>query len=162
MAIHYGDGSNSGAGRIVQMETAELRTSIQSTASSFDVISKTITPKSSANYIMMFAMVGAMSNQNHCIVEYFRDSSRLTIGSDGGTVNGIAAAAFDNNNYGGNGNASYGETSMMHIDHPNTTNQVTYKIVFRQVTGNGNLYVNRSPSQYMGSMTRLILMEIAV
>ena len=162
MAIHYGDGSNSGAGRIVQMQTQELRTSIQSTASDFEILAKAITPKSASNYIIMLSMVGAMSNANHCIVEYFRDSSRLTIGSDGNTVNGLAAAAFDNNNYGSNGNASYGETSMMHIDHPNTTNQVTYKIVFRQVTGNGNLYVNRSPSQYMGSMTRIILLEIAV
>ena len=51
----------------------------------------------------------------------------------------------------------------MHIDHPNTTSQVTYKIVFNQLGGGGyNLYVNRSPSQYMASMTRLILMEIAV
>ena len=162
MPIQYADGSNSSSGRIVQMQTAELRTSIQSTALEFDVLAKAITPKAAANYIIMFAMTGTMSNQNHCGVAFYRDSTKLTVASGGSTGNWISSAAFDNNNYGSNGNASYGETTLMHIDHPDTTNQVTYKIVFRQVTGNGNLYVNRSPSQYMGSMTRLILMEIAV
>jgi hypothetical protein len=163
MAIYYGDGSNSGAGRIVQMETAELRTSIQSTAQNLDVLAKAITPKSTSNYIIIFGMTGCMSNVQHCGVHLYRDSSRLTVGSDGQTVNYVSAASFDNNNYGSNGNASYGEVSLMHIDHPNTTSQVTYKIVFNQVgTGGYSLYVNRSPSQYMGSLTRLILMEIAV
>ena len=162
MPIQYADGSNSSSGRIVQMQTAELRTSIQSTALEFDVLAKAITPKAAANYIIMFAMTGTMSNQNHCGVAFYRDSTKLTVSADGTTGNWIATAAFDNNNYGANGNASYGETTMMHIDHPNTTNQVTYKITFAQTSGSSNLYVNRSPSQYQGSMTRLILMEIAV
>ena len=162
MPIQYADGSNSSSGRIVQMQTAELRTSIQSTALEFDVLAKAITPKAAANYIIMFAMTGTMSNQNHCGVAFYRDSTKLTVSADGTHGNWIATAAFDNNNYGSNGNASYGETTMMHIDHPNTTNQVTYKISFAQTSGSSNLYVNRSPSQYQGSMTRLILMEIAV
>ena len=162
MPIQYADGSNSSSGRIVQMQTAELRTSIQSTALEFDVLAKAITPKAAANYIIMFAMTGTMSNENHCGVSFYRDSTKLTVSSGGSTGNWIATAAFDNNNYGSNGNASYGETTMMHVDHPNTTNQVTYKITFAQTSGSSNLYVNRSPSQYQGSMTRLILMEIAV
>ena len=162
MPIQYADGSNSSSGRIVQMQTAELRTSIQSTATEIDVLAKAITPKAAANYIILFAMTGTMSNENHCGVHFYRDSTKLTVSSGGSTGNWIATAAFDNNNYGGNGNASYGETTMMHIDHPNTTNQVTYKISFAQTGGNSNLYVNRSPSAYQGSMTRLILMEIAV
>ena len=162
MPIQYADGSNSSSGRIVQMQTAELRTSIQSTATEFDVLAKAITPKAAANYIIMFAMTGTMSNENHCGVAFYRDSTKLTVSSGGSTGNWIATAAFDNNNFGSNGNASYGETTMMHIDHPNTTNQVTYKITFAQTAGNSNLYVNRSPSAYQGSMTRLILMEIAV
>jgi len=162
MPIQYADGSNSSSGRIVQMQTAELRTSIQSTALEFDVLAKAITPKAAANYIILFAMTGTMSNENHCGVHFYRDSTKLTVSSGGSTGNWIATAAFDNNNFGSNGNASYGETTMMHIDHPNTTNQVTYKIVFAQTSGSSNLYVNRSPSAYQGSMTRLILMEIAV
>ena len=162
MPIQYADGSNSSSGRIVQMQTAELRTSIQSTALEFDVLSKTITPKAAANYIILFAMAGTMSNENHCGVAFYRDSTKLTVSTGGSTGNWIATAAFDNNNFGANGNASYGETTMMHIDHPNTTNQVTYKITFAQTSGSSNLYVNRSPSAYQGSMTRLILMEIAV
>ena len=162
MPIQYADGSNSSSGRIVQMQTAELRTSIQSTALEFDVLAKAITPKAAANYIIMFAMTGTMSNQNHCGVAFYRDSTKLTVSTGGSTGNWIATAAFDNNNFGANGNASYGETTMMHIDHPNTTSQVTYKITFAQTGGSSNLYVNRSPSQYMASMTRLILMEIAV
>ena len=162
MPIQYADGSNSSSGRIVQMQTAQLLTSIQSTATEFDVLSKAITPKAAANYIIMFAMTGTMSNQNHCGVAFYRDSTKLTVSADGTHGNWIATAAFDNNNYGSNGNASYGETTMMHIDHPNTTNQVTYKITMAQTSGSSNLYVNRSPSQYQGSMTRLILMEIAV
>ena len=162
MPIQYADGSNSSSGRIVQMQTAELRTSIQSTALEFDVLSKTITPKAAANYIILFAMAGTMSNENHCGVAFYRDSTKLTVSTGGTHGNWIATAAFDNNNFGSNGNASYGETTMMHIDHPNTTSQVTYKITFAQTGGNSNLYVNRSPSAYQGSMTRLILMEIAV
>ena len=162
MPIQYADGSNSSSGRIVQMQTAELRTSIQSTALEFDVLAKAITPKAAANYIIMFAMTGTMSNENHCGVAFYRDSTKLTVSTGGSTGNWIATAAFDNNNFGANGNASYGETTMMHIDHPNTTSQVTYKITFAQTGGNSNLYVNRSPSAYQGSMTRLILMEIAV
>ena len=163
MAIYYGDGSNSGAGRIVQMETAELRTSIQSTAVDVDVLAKAITPKSTANYIIIFGMTGCMSNVQHCGLHLYRDSSKLTVSSDGNSGNFVAPGSFDNNNYGSNGNASYGEVSLMHIDHPNTTSQVTYKITFAQTSsGSSNLYVNRSPSQYQGSVTRLILMEIAV
>ena len=162
MPIQYADGSNSSSGRIVQMQTAELRTSIQSTATEIDVLSKAITPKAAANYIILFAMTGTMSNENHCGVAFYRDSTKLTVSTGGSTGNWIATAAFDNNNFGANGNASYGETTMMHIDHPNTTSQVTYKITFAQTGGNSNLYVNRSPSAYQGSMTRLILMEIAV
>ena len=162
MPIQYADGSNSSSGRIVQMQTAELRTSIQSTATEFDVLAKAITPKAAANYIILFAMTGTMSNENHCGVAFYRDSTKLTVSSGGSTGNWIATAAFDNNNFGSNGNASYGETTMMHVDHPNTTNQVTYKISFAQTGGSSNLYVNRSPSAYQGSMTRLILMEIAV
>ena len=163
MAIYYGDGSNSGSGRIVQMQTQELRSSIQSTAADVDVLAKAITPKHQDNYIIMFAMTGTMSDSNHCGVVFYRDSTKLTVSSGGSTGNWIASAAFDNNNFGSNGNASYGETTLMHIDHPDTTNQVTYKIVFSQPgSGGQNLYVNRSPSAYQGSMTRLILMEIAV
>ena len=162
MPIQYADGSNSSSGRIVQMQTAELRTAIQSTALEFDVLAKAITPKAAANYIILFAMTGTMSNENHCGVHFYRDSTKLTVSANGTVGNWIATAAFDNNNFGSNGNASYGETTMMHIDHPNTTNQVTYKISFAQTGGNSNLYVNRSPSAYQGSMTRLILMEIAV
>ena len=163
MPIQYADGSNSSSGRIVQMQTAELRTSIQSTAVDVDVLAKAITPKAAANYIMLFAMTGCMSNVQHCGLHLYRDSTKLTVSASGTTGNYVSPASFDNNNYGSNGNAAYGEVSLMHIDHPNTTSQVTYKIVFNQLGGGGyNLYINRSPSQYMGSMTRLILMEIAV
>ena len=85
------------------------------------------------------------------------------VNSDASAVSYFDVFFGSANNYGSNGNAAYGEVSLMHIDHPNTTSQVTYKIVFHQVGSGGyNLFVNRSPSAYMGSMTRLILMEIAV
>ena len=67
MAIYYGDGSNSSAGRVVQVVSKKITGSATYNGTSFDNISGynlSITPKSSSHKILVMFNINAGSNNN--------------------------------------------------------------------------------------------------
>ena len=162
MPIEYADGSNSEAGRVVQIVTGE-RTSVFSTSSESFVdigLSASITPKQAASKIIIFLTIYAGSNDNH--------TQRLLRGStviQGGDTSGSRSVGF------GGGiicadHADVGCNSGTFEDSPNTTSSTTYKV--QTATGgggSGEVYYGRDKSngnnhQHTRSRQKIILMEV--
>ena len=145
MPIEYADGSNSEAGRVVQIVTGE-RTSVFSTSSESFVdigLSASITPKQAASKIIIFLTIYAGANDNH--------TQRLLRGStviQGGDSSGSRPVGF------GGGffcceDADVGCNSGTFEDSPNTTSSTTYTYYHKVSGGTGYLSIN----DYLSSMT---------
>ena len=150
------------AGHVIQVQSTHTTTGISTTAAETDFISVNITPKSNTSKILIQGHVSTVSNVNHINVKLYRNSVHIGHGTSGSTMNGIISGELDNNNFGGNGNASFGAGGLSYLDSPATTSTITYKLALYQPGGGGStLYINRSPSGYQGSSTNLTVMEIA-
>ena len=162
MAIHYGDGSNSSTGRIIQVVTGTRSTVFSTTSSSFTDIglSATITPKESASKILIFLTIYSSSNDNH--------SQRLLRGStviETGSASGSRSQGFGGGHFCGE-DADIGTMTGIFFDGPNTTSATTYKVQ-TLVGGGGTVYYGRDKSngdnfQHTRSRQRITLMEVAV
>ena len=162
MPIEYADGSNSEAGRVVQIVTGE-RTSVFSTSDTNFVdigLSATITPKQSTSKILIFLTIYFGSNDNN--------TQRLLRGStviQGGDASGSRTVGFGGGFNCGN-DADVGCASGVFEDSPNTTSATTYKV--QTATGgggSGEVYYGRDRSngnnyQHTRSRQKIILMEV--
>ena len=162
MAIEYGDGSNSEAGRIIQVTSSSRSSVFSTTSSSFTDIglSATITPKQSSSAILIFLTIYSSSNDNH--------SQRLLRGSsviEAGGSSGSRSQGFGGGFFCGE-DADVGTMSGIFLDSPNTTSATTYKVQ-TLVGGGGTVYYGRDKSngnnfQHTRSRQRITLMEVAV
>lgn len=148
-------------GHIIQVQSTHLTTAISTTAQETDFIFVNITPKFNTSKVLIQGHVSTVSNVNHVNVKLYRNSVHIGHGTDGSTMNGIISSEMDNNNFGGNGNASFGAGGLSYLDSPATTNLITYKLALYQPGTGQALYVNRSPSGYQGSSTNITVMEVA-
>ena len=162
MAIYYADGSNSEAGRVVQIVTGE-RTSVFSTTSERFVdigLSAAITPKQSSSKILIFLTIYASSNDNHT-QRLLRGSTTIQAGQSSGSRTRGFGGGFNCGN-----DADVGCNSGTFEDSPNTTSSTTYKV--QTATGgggSGTVYYGRDKAngnnyQHTRSRQKIVLMEV--
>lgn len=150
-------------GSVLQVVSTFDTTTTTGTTNNYDVLSTTITPTSSTSKILLLAQVSWFSNIDHGGLYFMRNGSPLARNSGATYINSTVSASFDNNNYGTNGNGSYGANPMMYLDSPATASAITYNVRTTMTGGSANWYYNRSVnSGAQASTSSLILMEIAV
>jgi len=148
MAIYYGDGSNSTAGRVVQVVTAQFTTVVSVSSNNGllnTAIYATITPKDSSNKVLVIFSLGRVSGPSDSVAARIRRSisgSLANVGAHSGSGN-WQNASFQNYGKGAiNDDHADGQTFMW-LDSPNTTSATDYRL---QLWGqdNGTVYVNRT------------------
>ena len=134
-------GSGAPTGTIVQVKSVSMGDALSFTPTSqtwTDIagLSVQITPSSNSNKIMVFCSVnGGGSAQNvACFLRTYRDSTAVGIGNTSGSRSRVSAALKEVTNY------DISNSDWNFLDSPNTTSQITYKIM---VYSNGAVYINR-------------------
>jgi len=131
------------AGKVLQVQydnkASTESTSNKASGGSFaDVISVNITPSASSSTIAITAMVNTGADDygdGACILRCLRDSTQIA----GGTASGSRISTTTgrgNENQGANSNLTQ---TIVWMDSPNTTSQVTYKIQFACRGSGGSL-----------------------
>ena len=149
MAIYYGDGSNSTAGRIIQVATT-TRTNTFSESSigtnqgyiSGDAISVNITPKESASKILLIASLSiGMNSDNEVCWTFYKNGSHLTGASgDSQGNNRKQRTAAGDVRWSGTHNTTTGQ----YVDTAGGTSQITYSCrLGAGHNGTCTLYLNR-------------------
>jgi len=149
MAIYYGDGSISTAGRLVQVVTNQF-TAVVSVASNSGFlntdINADITPKDSSHKVLVIVSLGRVSGPSNSVAARVRrtiSGSTLDIGIHTGQGN-WQQASFQNYGQGPVNNDHADGQTFMWLDSPNHTGSaVNYRL---QLYGqnNGTVYVNRT------------------
>lgn len=147
-------------GQVIQVASGHSITSSSTTAQETDIVSVAITPKFATSKILIQGHVSTVSNVNHIMVRLYRDSTHIGYGT-GSTMSGIISSELDNNNFGSNGNASFGAGGVSYLDSPATSSAITYKFTLYQPGPGSTLYINRSPSGYQGASSNITALEIA-
>jgi hypothetical protein len=155
MAIYYGDGSNSGSGRIVQVKQTFKNNTASTNSGSFAEISGltvSITPSSSSNKILFSGclyLAGSSSESNYRLK---RDS---TIIGQAGTMDDLADGSFAHG-----GGSRYSGHPFSFLDSPSSTSSITYSIAWR--VHSGTTYLNRTwDTNWFHGASSVTAMEIA-
>ena len=141
------------AGSVIQVVSSEQASDSNNTTQTFSDIglSANITPSSASSKILVTAIVNGVhkssTNLNQLQLRLMRDSTAL------GEFATEACHSDGHLNHMGIGTG--GATS--HLDSPNTTSQITYKVQMRKRLGN----TITTPAQYAGAKSYITLMEIA-
>ena len=165
MAIFYGDGSNSNAGRLIQVVSTTKTNTFTTTSSSYvDIsgLSVSITPKETASKILiLFGVFGSNSGSgSRWAVRLLRGSTQIAIGDAAGNR---VRATGSSETAGGGGNMKC--FSGNHLDSPSTTSAITYKFQAACVDGN-TTKINASVadtniSSYPRTASYITAMEVA-
>jgi len=136
-------------GKVLQVQydnkASTESTSNKATSGSYaDVLSVNITPTASSSTIAITAMINtgaSSSSDGNCILRLLRDSTQIA----GGTASGSRISTTSgrgSENQGANSNLMQ---SVVWMDTPNTTSQVTYKIQFAaRGGGSGTAYIGQT------------------
>tara|TARA_R100000329_G_C7527268_1_gene185935 strand:- start:169 stop:678 length:510 start_codon:yes stop_codon:yes gene_type:complete len=168
MAIYYGDGSNSGAGRIVQVVTKKITGSATfNNAGSYDNISGynlAITPKSTSHKILVMFNINAGSNNNgnRILFRVSRTGNDNDFVGDASSnrVSATAQMAVSNPQ-------DQRANHITYLSSPSSTSAVTYQLQAKlQVGGGSNIRLGGSGGNGDSSIEgrtpqSIILMEIA-
>jgi hypothetical protein len=134
-----------GQGKVLQVLQTVKTDVFSTTSSSFvDVtgLSRTITPSSSSNKVLINVNLTTNSSDNSIAARLYRGSTLIAAGD--GSSN--RSRAFGGSSYSGHiGDTSVMPHNVMFLDSPNTTSEVTYKIQGAAV-GGGTLYYGRGSS----------------
>ena len=151
MAIYYGDGSNSGSGRIIQVkQTVDTYTSSKTGTSAVQVgnLAVAITPKSSSNKILIQVdlKLGATSGSVEPMIRLLRSVSG---GSTDYVYQGGGAGSRSQVMFGGDefhaNNAPWEliQVAGTYLDNAQSTGVHTYRLYWNIVNSN-TLYLNRT------------------
>jgi hypothetical protein len=150
------------SGAVLQVVSTFDTTTATGTTTLYDMVSTTITPIRSTSKILLLAQISWFSPIDHGGLFFVRNSTAIARNSGANYINGTVSASFDNNNYGSNGNASFGVNALMYLDSPSTTSATTYFVRSTTTGGGGTWYYNRARNDSAQAHTSsLILMEIA-
>ena len=151
MAIYYGDGSNSTAGRLVQVVTAQYTTtlSVASNSGSLNTdINADITPKDNSNKVLVIVSLGRVSGPSNSVAARIRrtiSGSTADIGVHTGSGN-WQQASFQNYGQGPVNNDHADGQTFMWLDSPSSTSTVNYRLQLNG-QGSGLVYVNRTQNE---------------
>jgi len=161
-----GASSITGVGKILQVvqttktDTFSVATTMNGSAGWTDItgMSVNITPSSASNKILIMT-TGRTSATNHTVVRLLRGSTAIAIGDQEGS-NRTRSSTGDLGVSGGYQNAN---ASIIWLDSPSTTSQVTYKM---QIASANTSYFNRQVSDsdhlvYTRSASVITAMEVA-
>ena len=167
MAIYYGDGSNSGEGRVVQIVSVQIKGTSQYNGTSMDNISgfsAAITPKSTSHKILVMFNINAGSNNNgnRIVFRVSRsgEDNEFVGDASGSRTRGSAQMAVSNPQDQRSHHISY-------LSQPNSTSSVTYQLQARlQVGGSSYVKFGHSGGDTNNAIEgrtpqSIILMEIA-
>ena len=147
MAIYYGDGSNSTAGRIVQVvqtfknDTTSIANNSQTNFVDMAGMAVTITPKDDTNKILILVTVNvsAESTDRNNSIRLLRGSTPVGNGSGGSVTSPLIYVRTKDNDYLENKNAQF-------LDDPQTDQAITYKLQWCAEGSGGSAktwYLNR-------------------
>jgi len=135
-----------GGGGIIQVQSTTLSDTFTSTSTTYTDItglSVSITPKFSTSKILCFWSVDYSNTVNNsCRVGFFRGETNIFGSPVGNRLRGWQLYVYSDTN------TSEGH-AFQHLDSPNTTNQVTYKLKMAVQGGTG--CINRSGSDNNGT-----------
>ena len=153
-------------GTVIQTVSGRTDTRVTGNGISMDIISASITPTSTSNKILIYGSLSAMSDVNHVGIRLYRNGSHIADAPEvqSGTtfsMQQLISGSFDNNNHGGNNNASFGTNAVLFYDSPSSTSALTYLFKLHQPSTSGvNLFVNGGPNTYQTATSNIILQEI--
>ena len=183
MAIYYGDGSNSGAGRVVQVVFKEKKAAWASSVSSTETVPtnmyQTITTKSDTSKVIMEVKmclaVGSSYNGSQWKIRRNSGTDDLTLSGSANLFVGDSDGSRDQATMGMQGPTMGGGSSALHgftcgttfLDTPGNAGAYTYFVTFRDtVLSNNFFYLNRgfndeNNQNQPRSVSGILLMEIA-
>ena len=162
--------SGAGGGKVLQVQydnkQSTASTTVKANGGNYaDLLSRNITPSSSSSTIMITAMIttgASSSSDGSCILRLLRDSTQIGGGTASGdrisSTTGRKTASVD-------ANTIVTET-IVWMDSPNTTSQVTYKVQFAsRGGGSGTAYIGQTgndnnSSEHQRTSCNLTIMEI--
>lgn len=135
--------------------TDNTHVTLQNAGDIYTQLNTSITPSSADSRIIIIVNLGLVSSDNNADVGYdiLRDSTALEQGQ-GATVNSTAGAYM---------NITSGQaipSTTVIVDHPNTTNSVTYKVSADQNSGRDMIINRRGSNTSLGVSSRMFLIEI--
>ncbi len=141
-SLRYGDVSLTSTGKVLQVVTATSTAAFSSSSATYvDLtgITANITPASTSNKIMIYAVITLQNNDdvNHAYALLKRDTTTLII-ADTASNRTCASMVVS-----GTATLEHPPRGFTFLDSPNTTSEVTYKIQVRGSNTNG-IYMNRS------------------
>jgi len=147
MAIYYGDGSNSSAGRQIQtvqtVKTSQFVYIGVDTWVAITGLSANITPKSSASKIMIDVMIGTQGAWQDNYGQFYRlyKAGSNINGSIGDTNGGQTRCIACSRN---KTNPQYQAVTMKYMDTAGSTSQQTYQVYALLEDGGDRLVINSS------------------
>ena len=161
------------AGKILQIQQSYVdTTSSQSipaaTATALTALTVDITPSSTNSKIWLFgrlfAEISSTSVANQ-MVFFYRDTTALRPDTTGLGARPTGLSMVAMGNYGTDAASTPDTTSFFHLDSPQTTSQITYKIGYTHNDG-GTLHINKSVTDgnstgYERGASVIMAMEIA-
>jgi hypothetical protein len=160
--VNSGTATGFGGGKIGQV-VQTLRTDTETTTSSSFVtmnFAVTITPTATDSKILLFVNLGSISNRwggrrTHFLID---GGNCATYIGDAGTGHEVAVAYREHYDQYNNHPAS-----MMYLDAPSTTSEVTYTVHYMEGTGDGNACINTpylASSDSGNAASTIIAMEV--
>jgi len=135
--------------------TDNTHVTLQNAGDIYTQLNTAITPSSTDSRIIIIVNLGLVSSDGAADVGYdiLRDSTALEQGQ-GGTVNATAGAFM-------NAGAADGVSStVILVDHPNTTSSITYKVASDANSGRDLIINRRGSDTSLGVSSRMFLIEI--
>ena len=146
MAIYYSNGSNSNAGRIIQLQHTISTGHFSSTSSSYTQFqSLNITPKDSNSKIILTSyFASAFTDDNRfAYVRVVRNSTDIGLGASSG--NRQRCLVDISTGYVSHHNVTTRPKMNVFVDSPGTTSTITYRLKVK-LTNGGTLNIGRTPS----------------
>ena len=137
MAIYYGDGSNSNAGRIIQVVTGHKASRSSTTSTSFTStgLEKNITPTASDSKILVLCNIRlGFASGNLGYAALWRGSYQIFQGDSYGSA---VRCSYSADGTGGQHDAFV--PTMTFLDSPATTSATKYTVVLGRTSGSNNI-----------------------
>ena len=110
MAIYYGDGSNSSAGRVIKVHKGQYASTQSSSGTSIDVFNVNITPQAAGNWFWINHRIAASHQQSNSLYTQYLIDNQYVGGRSGAGSSSSVSKSIYMESYGSShsSNAAYG------------------------------------------------------